>query len=246
MSRTDVEAAIAAAPGRDRPAQPALLRRGGAGDQRPRVRPADGAAHGARGRAPRADHSGQPDPARRRRAARRVRDGHPRRPDALDRQHLQLRRGPRVGRAGPQGAQPGRAGPVRRRAEGGRRGRLAPLRGGPVRPGGDARRRRARRRHHGQPPDRPGHPAGPRRRAPAPARGPGRGLHDQLRARPAQRAAPRARGDAVRQPPQLDGRLAQAARPEALRPAPAPVRLARAGRVPGDRRRRRTARSSGS
>ena len=46
-----------------------------------------------------------------------------------------------------------------------------------------------------------------------------------------------ARGDAVRQPPQLDGRLAQAARPEALRPAPAPVRLARAGRVPGDRRR---------
>ena len=65
---------------------------------------------------------------------------------------------------------------------------------------------------------------------PRPGRGPRRGLHAQPRARPAQRAAPRARGAPVRQPPQRDGRLAQAARPEALRQAPAPVRRARPGR----------------
>ena len=70
------------------------------------------------------------------------------------------------------------------------------------------------------------------RRPPCPARGPRRGLHDQLRAGPAQRAAPGGRRDAVRQPAELDRRLAQAARPEDLRPAPAPVRLARAGRSP--------------
>ena len=52
----------------------------------------------------------------------------PRRPDALDRQHLLLRRAPRVGRAGPPRAEPRRAGALRRRAEGRRRGRLAPLR----------------------------------------------------------------------------------------------------------------------
>ena len=54
-----------------------------------------------------------------------------------------------------------------------------------------------------------------------------------------------ARGAAVRQPAELHGRLAQAARPEALRPAPAPVRLARPGRVRGDRRPTRTPRSLG-
>ena len=50
--------------------------------------------------------AGQPDPAGRRPAARRLRDRPPRRPDALDRQHLFLRRAARVGRAGAQGAEP--------------------------------------------------------------------------------------------------------------------------------------------
>ena len=48
------------------------------------------------------------------------------------------------------------------------------------------------------------------------------------------RRAPR--GGPVRQPAQLHGRLAQAARPQALRPAPAPLRLARPRRVSRDRR----------
>ena len=60
---------------------------------------------------------------------------------------------------------------------------------------------------------------------------------NELRARP--RRAP------VRQPPQRDGRLAQAARPEALRPAAAPVRLARPGRVEGHRAPTRITRSPG-
>ena len=43
----------------------------------------------------------QPVAARRRRAAGRVRDRRARRADALDRQHVHLRRGARVGRPGP-------------------------------------------------------------------------------------------------------------------------------------------------
>ena len=89
----------------------------------------------------------------------------------------------------------GRAGALRRRAEGRRRGRLAPLRARQARPGRDPRRRRARRRHHGQSEDGPRDPAGRSRAARPTARGPRRGLHDQLRAGPAQRAAPRRRRD---------------------------------------------------
>ena len=92
-----------------------------------------------------------------------------------------------------------RAGPLRRRAEGRRRGRLAPLRGRQVRPGRDPRRRRARRRRHGQPPDRPRHPPATGRRPAAHPGGPRRGLHDQRRAGPAQRA-PRARPRRPRSP----------------------------------------------
>ncbi len=63
------------------------------------------------------------------------------------------------------------------------------------------------------------------------ARGSGRGVHAQFRAGEAQRAAEGRGRAAVCQPAQLDGRLAQAARFEALCPAAAPVCLARTGRV---------------
>ncbi len=56
------------------------------------------------------------------------------------------------------------------------------------------------------------------------------------RAGPAQRAAPRQRRASVCQPPQLDRRLAQDARFQAVRTAPAPIHLARAGRVRRHRR----------
>ena len=168
------------------------------GDQRPRVRPADGAAR--RSSRPSIPSWSRPDS-----PTQRV-GGQPlegfatvraRRADALDRQHLHLRRGPRVGRPRPPRAEPGRAGALRRRAEGRRRGRLAPLRARPARPGRDPRRRRARRRHHGQPARPSARSRWSLQRLPRPAaRGPRRGLHDQLRAGPAQRAAPGRRGDA--------------------------------------------------
>ena len=126
-----------------------------------------------------------------------LRDGRARRADALDRQHLQLRRGPRVGRPGPQGAEPGRAGPLRRRAEGRRRGRLAPLRGRAAsswaRPAATASAATTSRPTSGPSAS---IPLALGDDPPAAARGPRRGLHDQLRAGPAQRAARRRRGDA--------------------------------------------------
>ena len=67
----------------------------------------------------------------------------------------------------------------------------------------------------------------------AAARGPGRGLHDQLRAGPAQRAAPGRRASrrsptrATRRPARSSCSIRSSA------PAAAPVRLARAGRIEG-------------
>ena len=144
------------------------------------------------------------------------------------------------------GLNKGEAVKLRRRAQGRRRGRLAAVRGGRVRPGSDPRRRRAGRRHHGQPADRPRDPAEAARPPPCPARGPGRGLHDQLRARPAQRAPQGGGGAAVREPEELHRRLAQAARSEDLRPAAAPVHRSRAGEPPRASTRARTTRSPGS
>ena len=69
------------------------------------------------------------------------------------------------------------------------------------------------------------------RPAPCTARGQGRGVHDELRARPPQRAPQGRGGAAVREPAELDRRLAQAARPEDLRPAAAPVHRSWAGRA---------------
>ena len=187
MANSDVEREIAGAPGRDRAAQPALLRRRRSGHQR---REYDRLME--RLEALEAEHPELVTPDS---PTQRV-GGQPldefatvdaRRPDALDREHVQLRRGPRVGRPGPQGAEPGRAGPLRGRAEGRRRGRLAPLRGGQVRPGGDPGRRLSGGRHLGQPPDRPRDPDGPGRPSAGDPGGPRRGLHDQRRAGPAQR-----------------------------------------------------------
>ncbi len=111
----------------------------------------------------------------------------------------------------------GRRCPLRRRAQGRRRRRLAPLRGRGLRPGRHPRRRRAGRRHHQQPADGAGHPALIGRHAPARARSPRRGLHDQRGTGPPERAPRRERGAAVHEPAELDRRLAQAARPQALR-----------------------------
>ncbi len=97
------------------------------------------------------------------------------------------------------GLNPRRAGALCRRAQGRRRGRLAPIRARQARAGRDPRRRRARRRHHGQSEDGPRDPARAARQPARPARGPRRSLHDQLRAAPAQRAAP-GRGRCSRSP----------------------------------------------
>ena len=162
---------------------------------------------------PGAGHARQPVPARRRRAAGRVRDASRTRCRCSRSTTRTATTRSASGTPGSaRGLNPGEPVALRRRAEGRRRGRLAPLRGGRVRPGRDPRRRRAGRRHHGQPADRPRDPAGAARPPPCPARGPGRGLHDQLRARPAQRAAQGRGRAAVREPAELDRRLAQAAR----------------------------------
>ena len=105
MATKDIEQRSCRAPLRAEPAQLSLLRRGQAGDQRPRIRPDDEPADRARGRASRAGDARQPHPAGRRPAAGRVRDRPARGPDAVDRQHLFVRRGPRVGRSGAQRAQ---------------------------------------------------------------------------------------------------------------------------------------------
>ena len=199
--------------GRDQPAQPPLLRRGGAGDQRPRVRPPDGAARGARGRASRS-WSRPTAPPSASAASRSPSSRRSRTPSRCSRSRTRTT-STRSASGTPASARGStRARPVRYvvelkvdgvavslRYEDGRfvlgatrgdgeRGdditaNLRTVRGIPLVLGDD-------------PPAAPG--------------GPGRGLHDQLRAGPAQRAAAGARGAAVRQPPELDGRLAQAAR----------------------------------
>ena len=110
MASKQVEREVTAFATELEPAQLTLLRRGQAGDQRPRVRPADGAADGARGRSTPSWSRPTARPSGRRPAAGRVRDRRARRADALDRQHVLLRRGPRVGRPRPQGPESGRAG----------------------------------------------------------------------------------------------------------------------------------------
>ena len=90
--------------GRDRGAQPELLRRRRPDHLGRRLRrPGPGAA-GARGRVPRADHPGIAHAEGRRRSGRPVRRGRAPGADDVARQRLQPRRAPRLGQAGRAGS----------------------------------------------------------------------------------------------------------------------------------------------
>ena len=103
---------------------------------------------------------------------------------------------------------------LRDRAEGGRPGDLARLRGRRVRAGSHTRQRRGRRAGDREPADHRRHTAPDRGRAAAP-RGPRRGVPAARRVRPAQRAARRGRRAHLREPAQLGRRLDPPARPQA-------------------------------
>ena len=178
----------------DPPSRPEVLRRGRAGDLRPRVRPARRAAQGARSRASRVDHARQPHAAGRRSAGRGAPAGRASRADALDRQHLQPRRVAAIRRASGQ-APARRADRVGRRAEDRRRGRLAASTktacSCAASPAATAAWATTSPTTSAPCVDVPLRLSRPRR--PAGARGPRRNLHDQLRPGPAQRVAAAAR-----------------------------------------------------
>ena len=182
-------------------------------------RPDDGAADRARGRAPRAGQRPTAPPsgsaASRWRASRRSRT-----PSRCSRSTT---RTPTTSSASgtcgcARGLNPGEPVRVRRRAQGRRRGRLAAVRARQVRAGLDPRRRRARRRHHGQFARRSARSRWCSDRPPAAlleVRGEVYMTNSELvRLNELRTAAGRA---PVRQSAQLDSRLAQAARLQALR-----------------------------
>ena len=139
-------------------------------------------------------------------------------------QRPQRGRAPRLGEAGrarPRAARHrGQGDPLRHRAEGGRPGDLAHLRGRRLHPGRDPRRRAGRRGRDPEPAHDEVDPAADRGRARA-GRGARRGLPADRGLREAERAARRrGRGD-LRQPPELRRGLDPPARPEARRRAAA-------------------------
>ena len=170
----------------------------------------------------------QPDAARRRSAHRGLRHRHAPHADAVHRQGRDAGRAARVRRPRPQGCW-ARSQCVRYVVELKIDGVAISLTyvNGLLQLRRDARRRRARRRRDPQPQDGQGRAAAAAHRQPAAAvRGPRRGLHEPGRLRPLQRGRKKAGEESLRQPAQPHRRLSQAARPEAVRQAPAaPFRL---------------------
>ena len=205
-----------------------LLRRGQAGDLRPRIRPPARRAETARGGPPRAGHARQPDAARRRPARSTAFTTVTHREPMLsidntynadDLREFDKRVRKLLGKGEPV--------TLRRRAEDRRRGHLADLRGRRVHPRRHPRRRRARRRRDAQPQDDPRSAADAAHGKP-PTLFEARGEVYMTRAdwRRINRRAQGQGREAVRQPAQPHRRHAQAARPAAVRRAPpAPVHL---------------------
>ena len=226
---------------RNRRARPALSRRGRADDFRRRLRRLAPPLQRAGGRLPRARRRGLGQSQGRRAAVGEVRQGPPRRADALARQHLRRRggRGFLRPRAALSRAGRGRAADDGRRAQDRRALLLAALRERRTRSGGDARRRlRGRGRHRQR-----AHDLGdsePAARRAAHLRGARRGLYAPRRFRRAQRPSGGGGQADLRQSAQLRRRLAAPARPAHHRLAAARLLRLRLGRDQRAHRRRRS------